>query len=79
MEDHQGFGPLRSVYVRTEERGTRTMRFLRFVFFLALLGTVAACSNPAGPRYPQEDDDQQEPGQGDNQGFVLTGQDTFWV
>ncbi len=55
------------------------MRFLRLLFVLTLLATAAACSNPTGPRYPQEDDDQQEPGSGDNQGFVITGLETYWV
>jgi hypothetical protein len=53
------------------------MRWLRFWLFLTVVA-LASCSNPAAPRYPQE---EKDPGEPDPQkgGFVLSELPSFWV
>ena len=58
------------------------MRRVRLLVALAMMGllVVGACSNPTGPKYPQEKTEPGEPPPPDAQGFhleVYTG--TFFV
>jgi len=55
------------------------MRWMRLTLMALLLSLAGACANPAGPRYPQEKDGGEPPPEGEQQGFVILEQETFWV
>ena len=56
------------------------MKWTRLTLAALLLMLVGACAYPTGPRYPQEKDkDPNDPNDGDQQGFVVTHLETFWV
>lgn len=57
-----------------------SLRSFRLVMLLLLGVFVAACSSPAGPRYPEEKpQDEQDPNTGDTQSLVISHLDSFWV
>ena len=57
-----------------------SLRSFRLVMLFLLGVSVAACSSPAGPRYPEEEpQEEQDPGTGDNQSLVINHLDSFWV
>ena len=54
------------------------MKWMRYLLAAVFLSLAISCTDPAGPRYPQEKDDEPDPGP-ESQGFVLTEMGTFWA
>lgn len=55
------------------------MRWHRFLFSLLFLAVLAACHNPAGPRFPRDEPPGTEPDGKNKQGFVITDEMGIWA